>query len=76
MGRLRQPFRAHLTLARFRTPTPLERLPQAPNPLTFPVEEVVLYESRLSSSGSTYVPLAQLPLGAKAESVFEFAPEL
>ena len=42
--------------------------------IVFPVEEVVLYESRLSSSGATYLPLARLPLGADEAPVLELAP--
>ncbi len=73
----RQPFRAHLTLARLRdpAPVPLEELP-APDSLAFQVGEVVLYESRLSSAGAMHVPLTRLPLGASEDSSIEFAPEL
>jgi len=73
----RRPYRAHLTLGRLREPLALslERL-IAPGPLRFPVEEVVLYESRLSPSGSTYVPLARLPLGRAQEDFYEdIAPD-
>ncbi len=74
--RERRPFHAHLTLARLREPrrVPIERLP-APDSSGFSVEEVVLYESRLSSSGASYSPLARLPLGADPVAP-EFAPEL
>ena len=74
--RERRPFHAHLTLARLREPrrVPIERLP-GPDSGGFSVEEVVLYESRLSSSGASYSPLARLPLGADAVAP-EFAPEL
>ena len=73
--RERRPFHAHLTIGRLREPQQvrLERLP-APSSSGFSVEEVVLYESRLSSSGATYSPLARLPLGADGD-VIEFAPE-
>jgi hypothetical protein len=40
------------------------------------VAEVVLFESRLSPSGSTYVPLARLPLGGEAAAEIDFAPEI
>lgn len=75
--RERRPFRAHLTVGRLREPRPVpaERLP-APDSPGFRVEEVVLYESRLSSSGASYAPLARLPLGAEAGRALEFAPEL
>lgn len=74
--RERRPYRAHLTLARLRQPraVALERLP-APDPCSFSVEEVVLYESRLSSSGAIYSPLARLPLGSDGSSAADFAPE-
>jgi len=40
------------------------------------VNEVVLFESRLSSSGGTYVPLVRLPLGTDAAPELDFAPEI
>ena len=72
----RQPFRAHLTLARSRQPLAFElnSLPSVDSQ-SFCVDEVVLYESRLSSSGSTYLPLARLPLGANPDTPIELAPE-
>ncbi len=72
----RSPFRAHLTVGRLPEPraVAIERLP-APDSPGFSVEEVVLYESRLSSSGATYSPLARLPLGADGDAI-ELAPEL
>jgi 2'-5' RNA ligase len=75
--RERRPFRAHLTVGRLREPRPVavERL-AGPDSAGFRVEEVVLYESRLSSSGASYAPLARLPLGAEAGRALEFAPEL
>jgi 2'-5' RNA ligase len=74
--RERRPYRAHLTLARLREPTELavDSLP-VPESLAFTVDEVVLYESRLSSAGVTHVPLTRLPLGATEADPFEFAPE-
>ena len=75
--RERRPFRAHLTLGRLREPqaVPAERFP-SPDCAGFSVGEVVLYESRLSSSGASYAPLVRLPLGAEAVRALEFAPEL
>jgi 2'-5' RNA ligase len=75
--RERRPFRAHLTVGRLHEPrpVPVERL-AGPESAGFRVEEVVLYESRLSSSGASYAPLARLPLGAEAGRALEFAPEL
>jgi 2'-5' RNA ligase len=75
--RERRPYRAHLTLGRLRRPArvPLERI-VPPDPVSFPVSEVVLFESRLSSTGSTYIPLVRLPLGADAATGTDFAPEI
>jgi 2'-5' RNA ligase len=75
--RERRPYRAHLTLGRLRRPghVPLERA-APPDSVSFPVNEVVLFESRLSSSGSTYVPLVRLPLGSDAAPELDFAPEI
>ena len=72
-----RPFRAHLTLGRLRrpAPVPIERV-AGPEPVSFPVEEVVLYESRLASSGARYIPLARLPLGMTEAQTLEFAPEV
>ncbi len=80
--RERRPYRAHLTLGRVREPRPIavERI-AAPERVSFPVEEVVLYESRLASGGATHLPLARLPLGLADPSSdidpdIDFAPEL
>ena len=76
----RRPYRAHVSLARLRDAV-LVRLDQVatPDPVSFPVEEVVLYESRLAGTGATHVPLARLPLGLEGRDAFdphELAPEL
>ena len=76
--RERRPFQAHLTLGRLRRPqrVRLERL-EAPGGIAFSVEEVILYESRLSSDGARYVPLARLPLVEVEDAeAREFAPEI
>ncbi|MEE9280729.1 MAG: RNA 2',3'-cyclic phosphodiesterase [Myxococcota bacterium] len=76
--RERRPFRAHLTLGRLRRPqrVQIERL-EAPGGIAFSVEEVILYESRLSSDGARYVPLARLPLVEVEDAeAREFAPEI
>ncbi len=74
----RRPYRAHLTLGRLREPgrVEIERL-KAPEEVPFRVEEVILYESRLSPGGARHLPLAHLPLGADAEArAMDFAPEI
>jgi 2'-5' RNA ligase len=62
-----RPFRSHLTVARLRDPgdvTPaLVALGDDPVGEAWTVEEIVLYQSRLSPSGSRYSVLAELPLG-------------
>jgi 2'-5' RNA ligase len=75
--RERRPYRAHLTLARLREPRAVEiSRVEPPERVSFPVEEVVLYESRLASTGATHLPLARLPLGlAIGSSDIDFAPE-
>ncbi len=58
-------FTAHLTLARFRTPAPVELgvdLPPAPTP--FRVEHIDLYRSHLSPKGARYEKLASEYFGA------------
>ena len=66
-----RPFHPHLTLGRVREGRPVSgrdlmqiysnhghrRFGEA-----FPIEEVILYESRLGSEGVTYIPLHRLPL--------------
>ena len=63
----RQPFRAHLTLARVRDPQGL-RLPAHLNGVVRPghsaahIDAITLFESRLSPKGPTYTPLRRTPL--------------
>jgi len=75
--RERRPFRTHLTLGRLRQPVPL---PLAPVPCAdgrpFLIEEVVLYESRLSPTGARYVPLARLPLHRAEAQPTNLVPEM
>jgi RNA 2',3'-cyclic 3'-phosphodiesterase len=64
-----RPFRAHLTLGRWRNARPAEAsrvrpLAKIESGAQVVVDEVVLYESRLSPSGSTYTPLTRAPLTA------------
>ncbi len=75
--RERRPFRTHLTLGRLREPgpLPLAAVP-CPDGRPFFVEEVVLYESRLSPTGSCYVPLARLPLQTAEAQQTNIAPEI
>jgi 2'-5' RNA ligase len=76
--RERRPYRAHLTVGRLRQPAsvPLARIaaPSGSKEISFSVEEVVLYESRLSSAGARYIPLARLPLGKVGALQHELAP--
>jgi 2'-5' RNA ligase len=66
----RKPFRAHVTLARARSPWPAaarERIAAlAPVPRRFDVAEAVLFESRLAPGGSRYSAQARLPLAEAA----------
>jgi RNA 2',3'-cyclic 3'-phosphodiesterase len=59
-------FHPHLTLARLRVPGDVTdavvALDDSPVGEAFPVEEFVLYESRLSARGSTYTALERVPL--------------
>jgi 2'-5' RNA ligase len=62
-----RPFRSHLTVARLRDQADVAPVVAAlgdglvGEPWT--VEEIILYQSRLSPSGSSYSELARLPLG-------------
>jgi 2'-5' RNA ligase len=69
-----RPFRAHLTLARFRRPCAGRAARQVRALLrtvglvgTARVERVTLYESRLASAGPTYVARAEGRLDARSE---------
>jgi len=72
----RRPYQPHLTLGRLREPRAiaLGHLP-VPDPIDFRVEDIVLYESRLSPSGATHLPLARLPMGRPPEDHTYFAPD-
>lgn len=59
-----RPFKAHMTLARFKNQHPLQ-LAQ-PRKMIYkkvPVKEIILYESKPTAEGSHYNKLASLPLG-------------
>jgi 2'-5' RNA ligase len=59
-----KPFAPHLTLARFREPADLGRIPLPPlDPLSFQVESFHLYQSVPGPHGSRYVPLGTVVLG-------------
>lgn len=59
-----RPYRAHLTLARFKTPLRIEELPLLPKPPeAFSLAAVGLWWSHLSPRGATYELLEELPLG-------------
>lgn len=63
-----RPFTAHLTLARFKTPKPLE-LPELPAaPATFTVDRITLFRSRLSPSGARYEVVHEAYLSASADT--------
>lgn len=60
-----RPYTAHLTLARFKAPRPVElpELPPPPNPFT--VDRVTLFRSRLGSAGARYEVIHEAYLSAK-----------
>jgi 2'-5' RNA ligase len=60
-----RPFHGHLTLGRVRERRLRVRLPEAERaaPAPFLVDAVVLFRSDPSPEGSTYTPLARIPLG-------------
>ncbi len=57
-----RPFRAHLTLGRWRERVPRPDLPPADLGST-QLDALVLFRSDLRSSGAVYTPLARFPLG-------------
>ena len=67
-------FRPHLTLARSRQMRGDRALAAAREAIgagpggSFEAGEILLYQSELSPSGSTYTPLARLPLGSGARN--------
>jgi len=58
-----KPFKAHLTLARFKAPQSMAALEEPPAPWTFEAREVVLFQSVQTTSGSRYVAQGRAPLG-------------
>lgn len=59
-----KPFKAHLTLARFKQAQDVARFSCHPAPLTFDAEAVVLYESRTTAEGTRYVERGRVRLGS------------
>lgn len=61
-----RPYHAHLTLARLKAPTDLRPVVAAlgPGPVgrPFPVEEVVLFQSKTTRAGAEYTARARFPL--------------
>ena len=57
-------FTAHLTLARFKSPRPLGDLPDLQPGPPIPVDDVVLFRSRLHPKGARYEILERFPIGA------------
>jgi len=58
--REKRAFRPHVTLARLRSPKPVE-LTVSPAPLSFPVERISLFESHLRRPAPLYEELATFP---------------
>ncbi len=59
-----RPFTAHLTVARFEPPVPLEGVAEAKvRSEPFPVDRLVLYRSHLQRPAPRYEPLAEFALG-------------
>jgi 2'-5' RNA ligase len=57
-----KPFKAHLTLARFKVPQDVGRLQEPPAASTFEVRHLVLYRSLQTPLGSRYLPMGVIPL--------------
>lgn len=60
-----RPYTAHLTLARFKTPRPVELPPIPAPPSPFTVDRVTLYRSRLSPAGARYEVMHEAYLSAE-----------
>lgn len=58
-----KPFKAHLTLARFRAPQAVAALEDPSAPWAFEAREVVLFQSVQTPSGSHYVALGKAEFG-------------
>ena len=64
MRREKRPFRPHLTIARLRTPGPVQPRSHC-GQVRFAVESVCLYKSELKREGAAYTVLARADLGGK-----------
>ncbi len=62
----KRPFRAHLTVARFKAPARLDALPELAEPAPFRVEKVSVYRSRLHPTGARYEVIHESYLLANA----------
>ncbi|MGZ4127172.1 MAG: RNA 2',3'-cyclic phosphodiesterase [Actinomycetota bacterium] len=56
-----RPFQAHVTIARLRTPGPVDLEAVSLRPLSFPVDRVALFESHLRRPAPLYETLATFP---------------
>lgn len=61
-----KPFAPHVTLARLRVPGPAGGLGLEPRPLSFAVEDMVLFESHLQRGGARHEVLGRFPLAGPA----------
>jgi 2'-5' RNA ligase len=58
-----RPFTPHFTLARFARPRVIEEISKVTVPsASFPVEEIVLFQSKLHPKGARYTALERFPL--------------
>jgi 2'-5' RNA ligase len=58
-----RPYRAHVTLARFKGPAALPELPAIPSTDPFRLDRLLLYRSHLSPKGASYEVLNEFPVG-------------
>jgi len=58
-----KPFKAHLTLARFKAPQVVGMFEEPPAPLAFEAREVVLFQSVQTTFGARYVTLGKAEFG-------------
>ena len=63
-----KPFKAHLTLARFKATQDVARFQEQPAVCSFEVREFALYQSVQTSSGAYYLSLGKVSLGSASVS--------